>query len=645
MVARASHRCRGEMRSLAYGVVTTVRDDAVNLERLGRCLIAQSRLPLSWLIVDQGSTDASARVGKDFARRHDWVEVVTSPGPARPTRGAPIAEAFELGVAALPASVEIVVRIDADVSMDEEFCARLVHLFESDDTLGIASGSRWELEKGVWRRRFVVGPSVEAQCRAYRRACLTAVLPLDKHRGWDGVDVVQAELLGWGTLVAGDLGFRHHRAIGARDGSRLRAWAGEGSAAYSMGYRLSYLSLRALYRARRDPWAVGLLVGYARAAVLGTGRASEPVRRYVRDQQSPKHLRERARQARGERKREHADVLLAAEPGGHLLELYTLRDVWQHYDRTWVTLPAIGSLSLLTDERVVFARGPTCRNIGNLLRNLWVAWQVIGRYRPKLIVATGSGLVVPLLWIARLRGVKSVYIECGGRTDRPSLSCRLVCRVANQLYVQWPELVDVVHGARYAGNILSVAGRTPPAEGSGSVFASVGTSRIYPFDRLVRALSTVAEERSVVVQHGISSAPVGKARSVAFLPFDELAAHFREASVVVTHGGIGSVLLALSVGKRPIVMPRCSRLGEHVDDHQIAFAERLEREQLATVVATEDELLAAVAAASREPGALPPGPSLVEELNQVVGAALAARLGTGALAGAAAHPPSDSLPD
>ena len=467
MVARASHRCRGEMRSLAYGVVTTVRDDAVNLERLGRCLIAQSRLPLSWLIVDQGSTDASARVGKDFARRHDWVEVVTSPGPARPTRGAPIAEAFELGVAALPASVEIVVRIDADVSMDEEFCARLVHLFESDDTLGIASGSRWELEKGVWRRRFVVGPSVEAQCRAYRRACLTAVLPLDKHRGWDGVDVVQAELLGWGTLVAGDLGFRHHRAIGARDGSRLRAWAGEGSAAYSMGYRLSYLSLRALYRARRDPWAVGLLVGYARAAVLGTGRASEPVRRYVRDQQSPKHLRERARQARGERKWEHADVLLAAEPGGHLLELYTLRDVWQHYDRTWVTLPAIGSLSLLTDERVVFARGPTCRNIGNLLRNLWVAWQVIGRYRPKLIVATGSGLVVPLLWIARLRGVKSVYIECGGRTDRPSLSCRLVCRVANQLYVQWPELVDVVHGARYAGNILSVAGRTPRGRGIG----------------------------------------------------------------------------------------------------------------------------------------------------------------------------------
>jgi UDP-N-acetylglucosamine transferase subunit ALG13 len=641
-VAGASGGGRGgTRRPLSYAVVTAVRDDAVNLERLGCCLVAQTKRPVSWVIVDQGSADASAAVARRFVQHHDWIHMIPSPGGSQATRGAPIAEAFELGVASLPASVDIVVRVDADVSMETEFCGQLVQLFESDEALGIASGSRWELDGGAWRQRFVVGPSVEAQCRAYRRDCLTAVLPLDKHRGWDGVDVVQAELLGWGTLVAADLGFRHHRAIGARDGSRLQAWVGEGSASYSMGYRLSYLTLRSLYHARRDPWAVGLLVGYVRAALDRTARASDSVRRYVKDRQSPKYLRERAREARGTGKSEHVDVLLAAEPGGHLLELYALRPVWQHHDRVWMTLPAPDSLSLLAGERFVFGRGPTCRNFGNLLRNLWIGWKVVSRYRPKLIVSTGSGLVVPLVWIARVRGVKTVYIECGGRIDRPSLSCRLVSRAADQIYVQWPELVDVVHRARFAGNILSVAWRTRAAEGSGTVFASVGTSTLYPFDRLVRALSAVAEERSVVIQHGISSASPGNARSIAFLSLDELVDHFREASVVVTHGGIGSVLLALYSGKRPIVMPRCSRLGESVDDHQIAFAKRLERQQLATVVSTEDELLAAVAAASRAPGEPRPGPSLVEELTRVVDAAVVAEgSGPHGVAAAAAHLPS-----
>jgi UDP-N-acetylglucosamine transferase subunit ALG13 len=147
------------------------------------------------------------------------------------------------------------------------------------------------------------------------------------------------------------------------------------------------------------------------------------------------------------------------------------------------------------------------------------------------------------------------------------------------------------------------------------VFATVGTDAVYPFNRLVRSLRTVARIRPVVIQYGVASERPEGARLIDFLPFDQLDRYIGEADVVVTHGGIGSVLLALSHGKHPIVMPRRHALGESVDDHQVAFAQRLAEIGLATVVSTEGELSDAVAASIHEPEAiLHSGQSLSEEL-------------------------------
>jgi UDP-N-acetylglucosamine transferase subunit ALG13 len=121
--------------------------------------------------------------------------------------------------------------------------------------------------------------------------------------------------------------------------------------------------------------------------------------------------------------------------------------------------------------------------------------------------------------------------------------------------------------------------------------------------------------RPVVIQYGVASERPEGARLIDFLPFDQLDRYIGEADVVVTHGGIGSVLLTLSHGKHPIVMPRRHALDESVDDHQLAFAERLAEIGLATVVSTEHQLNAAVAASIHEPRTLiHSGPSLSDEL-------------------------------
>ncbi|MFZ5479768.1 MAG: glycosyltransferase [Myxococcota bacterium] len=105
------------------------------------------------------------------------------------------------------------------------------------------------------------------------------------------------------------------------------------------------------------------------------------------------------------------------------------------------------------------------------------------------------------------------------------------------------------------------------------IFATVGTHED-PFDRLIGALDALDTDEEIVVQYGYS-APPRRARGERMMPFDAIQDHMARARVVITHGGPASIMQALAHGKVPIVVPRQSRFGEHVDDHQVRFAGRV----------------------------------------------------------------------
>jgi beta-1,4-N-acetylglucosaminyltransferase len=156
---------------------------------------------------------------------------------------------------------------------------------------------------------------------------------------------------------------------------------------------------------------------------------------------------------------DQVDVLLVCSSGGHLLQLNALREAWAGVSRAWVSFDKSDVRSLLHEERVFFAYGPTNRSIRNLLRNAVLAWGVIARTRPTVLITTGAGVAVPFAWIARLRGARVVYVESVTRIDGPSLSCRLIAPVASRVYVQWPELAAAYRPARYAGTVFAGLGR------------------------------------------------------------------------------------------------------------------------------------------------------------------------------------------
>ena len=149
------------------------------------------------------------------------------------------------------------------------------------------------------------------------------------------------------------------------------------------------------------------------------------------------------------------DVLLVCSSGGHLLQLYALQSAWQGIPCVWVTEGTSDARSLLATEEVIEAHWPAERSVLMLCRNILLAIRVLRELRPTVLVTTGAAVAVPFVWIARLLGVRIVYIESLTRIERPSLSGRLIAPMAHRVYVQWPELVRVLRGARYAGAVFS----------------------------------------------------------------------------------------------------------------------------------------------------------------------------------------------
>jgi UDP-N-acetylglucosamine:LPS N-acetylglucosamine transferase len=146
-------------------------------------------------------------------------------------------------------------------------------------------------------------------------------------------------------------------------------------------------------------------------------------------------------------------ILLVASPGGHLMQMMALRPAWEDLPRRWVTLESPDSSYLLDSGEVVFAHGPTARNVPNLLRNLRLAWRLIRAYRPEVILSTGAGLAVPFFIVGRLLGVRLIYVESLTRVEHLALSGRLVYPLADAFFVQWPPARRLKR-AIYAGSLL-----------------------------------------------------------------------------------------------------------------------------------------------------------------------------------------------
>ncbi|MCW2960213.1 MAG: glycosyltransferase [Thermoleophilia bacterium] len=246
----------------SYVVVSPVKDEAAHLPRMAESILAQTHRPIHWVIVDDGSSDGTDRIARQYAANHEWITVVHRESSERRARGAPVVHAFNAGLEAATRDGEIVVKLDGDLFIPSHYFEWLASAFRDEPRTGIAGGvvitdygHRWELDS-------INLNTVTGAAKAYRRACLTDIGGLQPSMGWDGIDEYAARARGWEVRTLTELQLLHYRPRGARQAWRHARWE-EGHANHFMGYRPTFMAVRVIYRmlVERPPIIGGLVIG------------------------------------------------------------------------------------------------------------------------------------------------------------------------------------------------------------------------------------------------------------------------------------------------------------------------------------------------------------------------------------------------
>lgn len=132
-------------------------------------------------------------------------------------------------------------------------------------------------------------------------------------------------------------------------------------------------------------------------------------------------------------------VCFVTSSGGHLTHLMQLRPWWEDKERFWVTFDKADSRSILKNERIDWCYFPTNRNIKNLIKNTYLAYKILKREKPDLIMSTGAAPAIPFFYLGKMFGAKVVYIEVYDRIDKPTLTGKLVYPISDLFILQWEE--------------------------------------------------------------------------------------------------------------------------------------------------------------------------------------------------------------
>jgi glycosyltransferase involved in cell wall biosynthesis len=265
-------------QAVSYVLITPARNEAAFIEQTIQAMIAQTALPLKWVIVSDGSTDGTDEIVKTYVNQHAWIELIRTP-ERKERHFAGKVHAFNAGYEKVKnISYEIIGSLDADITFEPDYMAFLLRKFAENPKLGVA-GTPFREGNTQYDYRFTNIEHVSGACQLFRKKCFEDIggyTPL-KVGGIDLVAVTTARMKGWETRTFTEMSSEHHRKMGTAMHNGLMIRFRGGYHDYLMGMDFFWILFRAVYQMRKRPVIVGgayLFAGYLWALLK---RAKQPV--------------------------------------------------------------------------------------------------------------------------------------------------------------------------------------------------------------------------------------------------------------------------------------------------------------------------------------------------------------------------------
>jgi beta-1,4-N-acetylglucosaminyltransferase len=144
-------------------------------------------------------------------------------------------------------------------------------------------------------------------------------------------------------------------------------------------------------------------------------------------------------------------ICIVSSCGGHLSEVRALKPIYEQYKHFYVVNDHILCPKDM-ETNTYFIRHAERNWL--VLVNIMEAWRILRREKPRLILSTGAGPIVPFALVGKLLGIPTIFIETLTRVSRPSWSGRIMYRLADRFFYQWKELGRFFPRATYGGPLL-----------------------------------------------------------------------------------------------------------------------------------------------------------------------------------------------
>ncbi len=268
--------------NLPYVLISPSRNEARFIEETLKSVVAQTVLPLKWVVVNDGSTDATPEIVAKYAKQHSWIELVNR--PSRNERHfAGKVDAFNAGLERIKQlHYAIIGNLDTDVTLDSDHFEFLLSKFREDNRLGVA-GTIFREPDGYnsGTDSFEGQTYVSGQCQIFRRQCFEQIggyVP-SKTGGIDWMAVTTARMMGWRTRSFRERCFLHKRPLGTAERGMIASAYAYGKKDYILGGHPLWQIFRCAYRMTKRPYIIGGVALFGGYAMGFLSRAERPVSR------------------------------------------------------------------------------------------------------------------------------------------------------------------------------------------------------------------------------------------------------------------------------------------------------------------------------------------------------------------------------
>jgi len=220
-----------------YYIVIPAHNEEAFIALTLQSLLSQTLLPKKIVIVNDNSTDKTAEIVLDYAKENPFITLVNKTSEAIHLPGSKVIQAFHKGFETLDNDYDIIIKLDADLILPNNYFERISSIFEKDPKVGMAGGFAFIEKNGDWILENLTDKDhIRGAFKAYRKELFVQMGNLKPAMGWDTVDELLAKFYGWKVVTDASLKVKHLKPTGANYNKTARYKQGE--AFYTLGYGL-----------------------------------------------------------------------------------------------------------------------------------------------------------------------------------------------------------------------------------------------------------------------------------------------------------------------------------------------------------------------------------------------------------------------